>query len=35
MERSLTLINAHDLDKDERRQFRLDRIEAAKVTTSA
>jgi predicted DNA-binding transcriptional regulator YafY len=31
MERSLTLINAHDLDKDDRRQFRLDRIEAAKI----
>src|SRR5580704_15461058 len=24
MERSETLVNAHDLDKDERRQFRLD-----------
>ncbi len=31
MERSLTLINAQDLDKGERRQFRLDRIERARV----
>ena len=31
MERSLTLINAHDVDKDDRRQFRLDRIESARV----
>jgi predicted DNA-binding transcriptional regulator YafY len=28
-ERSLTLINAHDLEKDATRQFRLDRIEWA------
>jgi len=35
MERSLTLINAHDLEKDERRQFRLDRIEVAKIAPSA
>jgi predicted DNA-binding transcriptional regulator YafY len=26
MERSLTLLNCDDLDKGERRQFRLDRI---------
>jgi predicted DNA-binding transcriptional regulator YafY len=31
MERSETLVNAHDLDKDEPRQFRLDRIEHAEV----
>jgi predicted DNA-binding transcriptional regulator YafY len=31
MERALTLINARDLDKGEKRQFRLDRIEAARV----
>ena len=35
MERSLTLLNAHDLDKDERRQFRVDRIEAARVAGDA
>jgi predicted DNA-binding transcriptional regulator YafY len=31
MERSLTLVNAHDLEKNEPRQFRLDRIEQAEV----
>jgi predicted DNA-binding transcriptional regulator YafY len=31
MERSETLVNAHDLDKNEPRQFRLDRIEHAEV----
>ena len=31
MERSETLVNARDLDKDEPRQFRLDRIEHAEV----
>lgn len=31
MERSLTLLNVDDLDKKERRQFRLDRIEWAEV----
>ena len=31
MERSVTLLNCHDLDKNEARQFRLDRIEAAAV----
>lgn len=30
-ERSLTLLNCDDLEKGERRQFRLDRIEAAAV----
>ena len=34
MERSLTLINAFDLDKHERRQFRLDRIEVARLLDS-
>jgi predicted DNA-binding transcriptional regulator YafY len=29
MERSLTLLNCDDLDKGERRQFRLDRVLAA------
>jgi predicted DNA-binding transcriptional regulator YafY len=29
MERSITLLNCDDLDKNERRQFRLDRIESA------
>ncbi len=33
MERSLTLLNVDDLDKNERRQFRLDRIEWAEVAT--
>ena len=32
-ERSLTLLNCDDLDKKERRQFRLDRILAAHVVT--
>jgi predicted DNA-binding transcriptional regulator YafY len=32
MERSETLVNAHDLEKNEPRQFRLDRIEHAEVT---
>jgi len=32
-ERSLTLLNCDDLDKKERRQFRLDRILAANVVT--
>lgn len=31
MERSVTLLNCDDLDKGEPRQFRLDRIEAARV----
>ncbi len=31
MERSETLLNAHDLEKDEPRQFKLDRIEHAEV----
>jgi len=31
MERSVTLLNCHDLDKDEERQFRLDRVETAEV----
>lgn len=31
MERSLTLLNCDDLDKGEKRQFRLDRIERAEV----
>lgn len=31
MERSITLLNCDDLDKNERRQFRLDRIEKATV----
>jgi len=31
MDRSETLVNAHDLEKDELRQFRLDRIESAIV----
>jgi predicted DNA-binding transcriptional regulator YafY len=31
MERSITLLNCDDLDKNERRQFRLDRIEAASL----
>jgi predicted DNA-binding transcriptional regulator YafY len=31
MERSETLVNAHDLDKNEPRQFRLERIEHAEV----
>ena len=31
MERSETLLNCHDLDKDESRQFKLDRIEEASV----
>jgi predicted DNA-binding transcriptional regulator YafY len=31
MERSQTLLNAIDLDKNESRQFRLDRVEAARV----
>lgn len=31
MERSLTLLNCDDLDKGERRQFRLDRILAAEL----
>ena len=31
MERSETLVNALDLDKNEPRQFRLDRIEHAEV----
>jgi predicted DNA-binding transcriptional regulator YafY len=31
LERSMTMINAHDMDKDEPRQFRLDRIESAEV----
>jgi predicted DNA-binding transcriptional regulator YafY len=35
MERSLTLINALDLDKNERRQFRLDRIVSARIAGSA
>ena len=35
MERSETLLNAHDLDKDEPRQFRLDRIEHAVVERGA
>ena len=34
MDRSETLVNAHDLDKDEPRQFRLDRIEHAEVDRS-
>jgi predicted DNA-binding transcriptional regulator YafY len=33
MERSLTLLNCDDLDKGERRQFRLDRILEAAVTS--
>jgi len=32
LERSITMLNCHDLDKDAPRQFRLDRIEAASVT---
>jgi predicted DNA-binding transcriptional regulator YafY len=35
MERSETLVNAHDLDKNEPRQFRLDRIEHAEVERGA
>jgi hypothetical protein len=31
MERTETLVNALDLDKNEERQFRLDRIEHAAV----
>ena len=31
MERSETLLNCHDLDKNEDRQFKLDRIEHAEV----
>ena len=31
MERTVTLLNCDDLDKGERRQFRLDRIAAAEV----
>jgi predicted DNA-binding transcriptional regulator YafY len=31
MERTETLVNALDLDKNEERQFRLDRIEHASV----
>jgi hypothetical protein len=31
MERSQTLLNCDDLDKGERRQFRLDRILEAEV----
>jgi predicted DNA-binding transcriptional regulator YafY len=31
MERGLTLLDCMDLDKNEGRQFRLDRIETAKV----
>jgi predicted DNA-binding transcriptional regulator YafY len=34
MERAVTLLNCHDLDKNEARQFRLDRIESAKVVAS-
>lgn len=34
-ERSLTLLNCQDLDKGERRQFRLDRIERARVVDAA
>jgi predicted DNA-binding transcriptional regulator YafY len=33
MERSLTLLNCDDLDKGERRQFRLDRILEARVVS--
>lgn len=32
LERSLTLLNTHDLDLDEPRQFRLDRIVDARLT---
>ncbi|HEY0709174.1 MAG TPA: WYL domain-containing protein, partial [Polyangia bacterium] len=32
MERTVTLLNCDDLDKGERRQFRLDRITAAALT---
>jgi predicted DNA-binding transcriptional regulator YafY len=31
MERSITLLNCKDLDKDEERQFRLDRVEKASI----
>jgi hypothetical protein len=31
MERTLTMLNGMDLDKNEKRQLRLDRIEAATV----
>ena len=31
MERSITLLNCKDLDKDEARQFRLDRVETATI----
>ena len=31
MERSVTLLNCDDLDKGERRQFRLDRIVSAEL----
>ena len=31
MERSITLLNCEDLDKQEARQFRLDRVEKAAV----
>jgi hypothetical protein len=34
MERSLTLLNVDDLDKNERRQFRLDRIEWAEAVAA-
>jgi hypothetical protein len=30
MERTLTLLNCDDLDKNQRRQFRLDRVLEAK-----
>jgi predicted DNA-binding transcriptional regulator YafY len=33
MERSLTLLNCFDLDKKEERQFRMDRIEMARLAT--
>ncbi len=33
MERSVTLLNCDDLDKGQPRQFRLDRIEAARVVS--
>jgi predicted DNA-binding transcriptional regulator YafY len=35
LERSLTLLNGMDLEKGERRQFRLDRVEWAEVGAPA